>query len=106
MTRMKVVHQSSILEIVFLSSDLEGVILRHDDPIVISTVMVNAEVKRVLVDRGSSVDIIFLDAFNKLALRNSNLQTYKEELIGFYRDKIYLDEYIMAHLTLLTQPKT
>ena len=97
---MKVVHQSSILEIVFLSSDLEGVILRHDDPIVISTVMVNAEVKRVLVDRGSSVDIIFLDAFNKLALRNSNLQTYKEELISFSRVKIHSYGLVIVHLTL------
>ena len=37
-TKMKAVCQSPTPKIVFSSSDLEGVIPRHDDPMVISTV--------------------------------------------------------------------
>ena len=45
---MKKAHKTpSTLEIVFSSSDLEKVIPGHDDPMIISAVMVNAEVKRV-----------------------------------------------------------
>ena len=52
---------------------------------IISVVMVKAKMKRVFVDQGSLVDITFRDTFDKLRLKNSNLQTYKEELIGFSR---------------------
>ena len=100
---MKKVHQSSSTpEIVFSSFDLEGVILRHDDTMVISAVMVNAEIKMVFVDQGSTANIIFWDAFNKLGIKNFDLQTYKEELISLSEEKVYLDGYIMLHLTLGT----
>ena len=48
-----------MFEITLSNSDLEGVIPGYDDPMIISVVMVNVEVKRVFVDQGSSVDIIF-----------------------------------------------
>ena len=38
------------LEIIFSSLDLEGVILGHNDPMIVLAIMVNAEVKRVFVD--------------------------------------------------------
>ena len=87
-------------EITFSNSDLEGVILGHDDLMIISAVIVNAEVKRVFVDQRSSVDIIFYDAFDKLGLKNSDLQTYKEELISFSRVKIHSYGFVIVHLTL------
>ena len=57
--KMKIQKPSPIPEITFSSSNLEGVIPGHDDPMIISAVMVNAEVKRVFVDQGSSANIIF-----------------------------------------------
>ena len=45
--RMKKPHKlHATLEIVFSSSDFEGVVPGHDDPMIISAKMVNAEVKR------------------------------------------------------------
>ena len=71
---MKTVYKpSSTLEIVFSSSDLEVVVPGHDNPTVISAVMVNAEVKRVFIDEASSADIIFRDTFNKLGLKKFDL---------------------------------
>ena len=37
-------------KIVFTSSDMVGIIVRHDDPMVILTMMANAEVKRALIN--------------------------------------------------------
>ena len=86
--KMKKIHRpSSTFKIIFSSSDLERVVLGHDDLMVISTVIVNAEVKRVFIDQASSADIIFRDAFGKLGLKNSDLQMYKEEFIGVLRRK-------------------
>ena len=71
---MKNKHKSSpALEIVFPSSDPEGIIPRYDDPMIISVVMANTEVKRVFMDQGSSVHIRYRDAFDKLGLMNSDL---------------------------------
>ena len=93
-------------EIVFSSSDLGGVLPGHDDPMVISTIIVNAEVNRVFVDQGSSAAIIFLDAFDKLGLKNTDLQMHKEELVGFSGEKVHPKEFVTLHLTLGTRPKT
>ena len=68
--------------------------------------MVNAEVKRIFIDQGSSANIIFWDIFDKLGLKNYDLQSYKEELISFSREKVHPDEFITLHLTLGTQPRT
>ena len=57
--------------------------------LIISTVMVNAEVKRIFMDQGSLADVIFHDAFDKLGLKNSNIQSYKEELIRFSIEKVH-----------------
>ena len=55
MTRMKKPHKlSATPEIVFLSSDFEGVVPGHDDLMIILAKMVNVEVKRVFIDQGSS----------------------------------------------------
>ena len=53
----------------FDDSDLEGVKFPHDDPLVITPVIGNSEVKRVLIDNGASVDILFHDAFIKDGLQ-------------------------------------
>ena len=50
-----------------------GVVKGHEDPMVISVAIINAEVKHILVDQGNSADILFRDAFDKLGLANSNL---------------------------------
>ena len=90
----------------FSSADFEEVVPGHDDRMVISAKMVNAEVKRVFIDQGSSADIIFWDAFNKLELKNFDLQSYKEELVGFSREKVYPDRFVTLHVTLGNWPKS
>ena len=60
-------------KIVFSSSDLEGVVSGYEDPMVIWAMMLNAEVKRVFIEQGSSADIIFRESFDKLELKNSDL---------------------------------
>ncbi|XP_020215402.1 uncharacterized protein LOC109799266 [Cajanus cajan] len=46
-------------EISFSDSDYEGVAPREDDPVVISAIVMGYNVKRVLIDQGSSADILF-----------------------------------------------
>ncbi|RZS24414.1 hypothetical protein BHM03_00057478 [Ensete ventricosum] len=55
----------------------------HDDALVISARIANAHVKRIMIDTGSSADILYFDAFQKLGI---TLMT--STLIGFTMDAI------------------
>ncbi|PKI67845.1 hypothetical protein CRG98_011744 [Punica granatum] len=52
----------------FSKKDLEHVLHHHDNALVISTRFAAYTVKQILVGTRSSVDILFLDAFNQMGL--------------------------------------
>ena len=54
--------------ITFSDSDLEGCQHPHDDPLVVRAIVANTIVHRVLIDNGSSADIIFASAFEKMGV--------------------------------------
>ena len=66
--------------ITFSKSDLEGCQHPHDDPLVIRAVVANKMIHRVLVDNGSSVDIIFASAFDKMGIGREKLQPVSTHL--------------------------
>ena len=55
--------------IAFTGKDLEGVQFPHSDALVIKLKLNSHRVCRVLVDTGSSADILFIDAFEKWGTR-------------------------------------
>ncbi|RRT41437.1 hypothetical protein B296_00032541 [Ensete ventricosum] len=59
----------------------------HDDALVIS-IRINAYVKRVMIDMGSSTDIFYFDAFQKLGFIDKDLVTLTYTLTGFTGDFI------------------
>ena len=63
-------------DIVFTRKDLRDVVPHNNDPVVISVVTARRKVHRVLVDQGSSADVMFLSTFNKLRLSPDLLSPY------------------------------
>ncbi|KAL8147772.1 hypothetical protein AgCh_005188 [Apium graveolens] len=57
----------------FDDSDLEGVKFPHDDPLVITSIIGNSPVRRVLMDNGASVDILLHDTFLRIGYNDSQL---------------------------------
>ena len=55
-------------DLVFTRGDLRDVVPYDNDPVVISVVTAGRKVHRVLVDQGSSADVMFWSTFNKLRL--------------------------------------
>ncbi len=66
----------------FTREDAQGVIPGHDDPMVITIILANANLHRTLVDQGSSADILFKTAFDKLGLEEKELKAYPTDLFG------------------------
>lgn len=58
---------------------------------------INKEVNQLLVDIGSSVDIMFYDFFRSLRILQSKLLTYNEDLIGVFGYHITLIRYVKLH---------
>ena len=57
-------------------------------PLVIRAVVTNKTIHWVLVDNGSSVDIIFASAFDKMGIGRERLEPVNTHLRGFSREKM------------------
>ena len=74
--------------ITFSDSDLEGCQHPHDDPLIVRAIMANTTVHRVLIDNGSSADIIFASAFDKMGIGREKLEPINTHLRGFSGEKV------------------
>ncbi|XP_074351316.1 uncharacterized protein LOC141690411 [Apium graveolens] len=67
----------------FGDPDLDGLKFPQDDPLVITLIIGNCPVKRVLVDNGASVEILFHDTFLRIGYTDSQLTLYDITIYGF-----------------------
>ena len=67
---------------------MEGCQHPHDDPLVIWSIVANKTVHRVLIDNGSSTDIIFASAFDKMGIGREKLEQMSAHLLGFLGEKV------------------
>ena len=86
-------------DLVFTKADLRDVIPHDNDPVVISIVTSGRRVHRVLVDQGSSADIMFWSMFNKLQLSPDLLRPYTGCLYGFAGDQVEVRGYLELRTT-------
>lgn len=70
-------------DIVFTSHDLKGIILPYEDQLVAKVPIAKCEVKRVLMDNRSSMDILLCEAFQALNLREKDLKLVSTPLVSF-----------------------
>ena len=66
-----------------------GVKQPHDDPLVIMIMIEGFNTRRVLVNNGSSADIIYLSAFQQLKVDPKRLRPFKSPLVSFSGDKVH-----------------
>jgi len=91
--------RSPDVDITFTKADLQDVVPHENDPIVISLVTAGRKVRRVLVDQGSSTDVMFWPTFNKLQLPLDHLRPYPGCLYGFAGDQVEVRGYIELRTT-------
>ena len=67
----------------FFDEDKVGTLQPHDDALVVIIKIRGYDLKRVLVDQGSGVEIMYPNLFRGLKLRSEDLTCYDSPLIGF-----------------------
>ena len=90
--------------ITFSDFDMEGYQQPHDDPLVIKFIVANKTIHKVLVDKESSVDIIFTSAFEKMGIGREKLEPVNTCLRGFSRERVLPLGSVQLVLTLGNPP--
>ena len=67
----------------FSDKDKVGTIQPHDDPLAVTLRIGGYDVRRVLVDQGSAVEIMYSNLYKRLNLKPENLTAYKSPLVCF-----------------------
>ena len=83
---------------------MEGCQYPHDDPLVIRAVVANKKIHRVLIDNGSSTDIIFASAFDKMGIGKEKLEPVNTYLLDFSGEKVLPLGSVQLVLTLGDPP--
>ncbi|XP_073057035.1 uncharacterized protein [Primulina eburnea] len=84
----------------FGSRDLQGVSLPHNDALVIQAKVANYDIRRVFIDSGSSVNIIFQEVLDQMNLEGYQLQPVETALFRFAGHTVYPRGEITLPLTI------
>lgn len=74
--------------ITFSVADLEGVHLRHNDALVISPIIDNVQIRRVLIDGRASTNILSFSTYLALGWERSQLKRCPTPLVGFFGESV------------------
>ena len=89
----------------FNEADARGVKQPHNDPLVIMLNIEGFNTKRILMDNGSSADIIYLPAFQQLKLDPKRLRPFESPLVSFSGDRVYPKGIVTLTITVGTHPR-
>ncbi|XP_059639107.1 uncharacterized protein LOC132281420 [Cornus florida] len=83
-------QQSSAMQIRFDKTDLMRVQILHEDPLVISLTVAECLVRRMLIDLGSSTNIMPRVTFDRLEIKPEELKSTGNPLLGFDGKRVEL----------------
>ncbi|XP_050264200.1 uncharacterized protein LOC126708447 [Quercus robur] len=97
-------YQRTYQDMSFNEGDARGVKQPHNDPLVIVLNIERFTTRRILVDNGSSADIIYLPAFQQLKLDPKRLRPFDSPLVSFSGDRVYPRGIVTLTVTAGTYP--
>ncbi|XP_077215817.1 uncharacterized protein LOC143850453 [Tasmannia lanceolata] len=90
--------------ITFSPEDLEGLQVPHDDALVVRLVFANFDVGKILVDTGSSVNVLHLETFEEMKLGEERLGPEEYSIYGFSGASVRVKGKIDLPVTFGTYP--
>ena len=97
-------HRRTYQDMSFSEGDAMGVKQPYNNPLVIMLNIEGFNTKRILVDNGSSADIIYLLAFQQLRLDPKRLRLFDSPLVSFSGDRVYPRGIVTLTVTARSYP--
>ena len=67
----------------FLEEDAWGLAMPHDDALVVTLTVANHAIHRILVDNGSSTDILYWPVFQQMGIDRDRIKPFCSPFVGF-----------------------
>ncbi|XP_059441959.1 uncharacterized protein LOC132174300 [Corylus avellana] len=100
----KVAKKDSVI-LSFSEEDAKGVMPPHDDPLVVTVTVANHMIHRILVDNGSSADILYWPIFKQMGIDRDRITPFSSPLVGFAGEQVQPIALISLPVTAGTAPK-
>ena len=88
----------------FTNDEARRLIHPHMDALVVTLSVANGKVFRILIDMGSSVDILFVSAFRQINVGGAKSRPIKTPLYGFNGERVYVEVTIQLSVTFGQRP--
>ncbi|KAK3040370.1 hypothetical protein RJ639_026775 [Escallonia herrerae] len=88
----------------FCDDDVGDTRIPHDDPLVVTLWVGNFDMKRILVDNGSSAEVLFYEAFQKMNIPFDCLRKIDTPLYGFSNHPVAWEGIIALPVTVGAPP--
>jgi hypothetical protein len=89
----------------FSEEDARGVVMPHDDALVVTLTVANHGIHRILVDNGSSTDILYWPAFQQMGIDRERIKPFASPLVGFGGEVVFPIGIIPLPVTAGTTPQ-
>jgi hypothetical protein len=89
----------------FSEEDAWGVVMPHDDALVVTLTVANHGIYQILVDNGSSADILYWPAFQQMGIDQERIKPFGSPLVGFGGEVVYPIGIIPLPVTAGTAPR-
>jgi hypothetical protein len=89
----------------FSEEDARGVVMPHDDALVVTLTVANHGIHRILVDNGSSADILYWPAFQQMGMDRERIKPFASPLVGFGGEVVFPMGIIPLPVTAGTAPQ-
>ncbi|XP_059436758.1 uncharacterized protein LOC132169816 [Corylus avellana] len=89
----------------FSEEDARGVMQPHDDPLVVTVTVANHMIHIILVDNGSSTDVLYWPVFKQMGIDRDRITPFSSPLVGFAGEQVQPIGLISPPVTAGTTPK-
>ncbi|XP_059453507.1 uncharacterized protein LOC132184045 [Corylus avellana] len=89
----------------FTEEDAKGVMMPHDDTLVVTVTVANHLLHRILIKNGSSADILYWPVFKQMGIDRSRITPFGSPLVGFAGGQVQPIRIISLPVTAGTAPK-
>lgn len=76
----------------------------YDDAVVVSAIIANYYIRRILVGNGNSINVLFYDAFVRMNLSLERLRKVATPLVGFAGNSVGVEGDITLLVTIGIEP--